>query len=99
MNPVDPYPGTGSLKAPGFNPSLSLKCDILVSKFSFKFNLYRYATGGPGQGEAGVHGGGGDVRRGRAPRRRRRVEQTGEQNVWQKIEKSKKILFVRRDGG
>jgi HrpA-like RNA helicase len=35
------------LKAPGFNP-WNLKCDILVSKFAFKFNLYRYNEAPPG---------------------------------------------------
>jgi hypothetical protein len=31
------------LKAPGFN-RWNLKCDILVSKFAFRFNLYRYTS-------------------------------------------------------
>jgi hypothetical protein len=34
---------THSLIAPGFNP-WSLKSDILISKFAFKFNLYHYTT-------------------------------------------------------
>jgi hypothetical protein len=36
LNPVDPQ-----LESAWFQP-LSLKCDILVSKFAFKCNLYRY---------------------------------------------------------
>jgi hypothetical protein len=31
------------LKAPGFQP-LNLKCDLLVSNFAFKCNVYRYYT-------------------------------------------------------
>jgi hypothetical protein len=38
FNPVDPQ----RPKAHGFNP-LKLKCDLLVSKFAFKFNFYRYS--------------------------------------------------------
>jgi hypothetical protein len=34
---------TYSLKGAWFQP-LNLKCDILVSKFAFKFNLYRYSS-------------------------------------------------------
>jgi hypothetical protein len=35
---------TRSLKATGFRfQPLNLKCDILVSKFAFKFDLCRYA--------------------------------------------------------
>ena len=36
LNPVDPQ-----LESAWFQP-LKLKCDFLVSKFAFKFNLYRY---------------------------------------------------------
>jgi hypothetical protein len=38
FNPIDPW---YNLKAPGFNPSLSLSSEKLVSKFAFKFNVYR----------------------------------------------------------
>jgi hypothetical protein len=38
LNGVDP-----ELESAWFQP-LNLKCDLLVSKFAFKFNLYRYAT-------------------------------------------------------
>jgi hypothetical protein len=36
---------------------LNLKCDFLVSKFAFKFNLYRYIEEwfGTGEGEVGLH--------------------------------------------
>jgi NAD-dependent DNA ligase len=37
------YPFTRSFKAPGFNPC-TLKCDLLVSIFAFKCNLYRYTA-------------------------------------------------------
>jgi hypothetical protein len=36
---------THSFESTWFQP-LNLKCDILVSKFAFKFNLYRYTTAG-----------------------------------------------------
>jgi hypothetical protein len=35
---------THSLKAPGFKQPLSLSSDVLVSKFGFTFNLYRYVA-------------------------------------------------------
>jgi hypothetical protein len=40
---VDPQ-----LESARFQP-LNLKCDILVSKFAFKCNLYRYTGGVPGR--------------------------------------------------
>jgi hypothetical protein len=38
LNAVDPYLGRNWFQL------LTVKCDILVSKFAFKFNLYHYSS-------------------------------------------------------
>jgi hypothetical protein len=51
LNPVDPYH-----ESAWFQP-LNLKCDILVSNFAFKCNLYRYNAGASAADEeAGLMG-------------------------------------------
>ena len=59
MNPVK----THILRAPGLvTQPLNLKCDILVSKFAFKWvNMYRYAEGRLVGGQAGSAGTGRDA--------------------------------------
>jgi hypothetical protein len=53
LNSIEP-----SLEITCFQP-LNLKCDLLVSKFAFKLDLYRYAAGLCARLLRRGHGGGG----------------------------------------